>query len=537
MTEPTAAPTPDAPPAAELLVRTEPLGGSALTRAALAGGAPPGWYPPAPAGADEWRLHADAVRQQFSAGAWLELLAPALDARGAASARLAEVAGGAGAVVTTGQQPGLFGGPLYTLSKAISALALADALQAATGVPVAPVFWAATDDADFAEASTAHVASGDGLTTLRISTDAQDGTPMSAVPLGGDVVALGERLAAASGSQPHPAALRDALETFAPGATVGGAYVAWLRRTLEPLGIAVLDASHPAVGDGAFQLLRRALLSSATIEGALAERAAALSAAGFHPQVANVPGRSVVFRYDASGAKARVPVAEARGLVTKVRRGELGPNVLLRPVVERFLLPTLAYVAGPGEYAYFAQVSAVATALGVAQPLAVPRWSGTVVEPWVRRAMRRLGAEVDQVADPDALAARLARGRLGTPFDQALAALRRAVDDGVAGLAAAAPSAGRRVVDGARGQLVHRIDRLERRLVAAEKRRDAATARDLAAVTAALHPLGSRQERVLNPVPLLARYGPALVDAMLGEARRHAEGLVARGVGRHPITR
>lgn len=518
-------------PLGGLEVRTEPLGGSPLARAALAGRVPPGWYPPAPTGPDEWRLHVDAVQKQFSAGAWLELLSPALDARGAAAARLAEVAGGAGVVVTTGQQPGLFGGPLYTLSKALTALALADAVQAHTGVPAAPVFWAATDDIDFAEASRTYVAGRDGLTTLTITTDVPEGTPMAAIPLGGEVAALGERLAASAGALAYEPALRDALASYAVGVSVGDAYTALMRRLLEPLGIAVLDASHPAVRDGAFQLLRRALLQAPATEHALGERATAIVAAGFAPQVADVPGRSLVFRYGADGRKARVPVAEARGLVTKVARGALGPNVLLRPVIERFLLPTVAYAAGPGEYAYFAQVSAVATALGVAQPLAVARWSGTVIEPHVRRTLARLGVEPNELADVDALAGRMARERLPAAARDAVSALRAAIDAHLGALAEAEGAVERPVVDGARAQLAHRVDRLERRLLAAEKRRADAVARDLATAASALFPHGARQERMLNAVPLLARHGPALIDAMLAAARVHAERLIVHGVG------
>jgi uncharacterized protein YllA (UPF0747 family) len=203
--------------------------------------------------------------------------------------------------------------------------------------------------------------------------------------------------------------------------------------------------------------------------------------------------------------------------------------VLLRPVVERFLLPTMAYVAGPGEYAYFAQASAVADALAVPQPLAVPRWSGTVVEPHVRRALARLGAAPGDLADADALAARLARARMPAAALDAVARLRAAVDEHLAALAAVPDVAEPRVVDGTRAQLAHRLDRLERRLVAAEKRRADGVARDLATAAAALRPRGAPQERVLNAIPLLARHGPALLDAMLAGARAHAEAIVARG--------
>jgi uncharacterized protein YllA (UPF0747 family) len=170
----------------------------------------------------------------------------------------------------------------------------------------------------------------------------------------------------------------------------------------------------------------------------------------------------------------------------------------------------------------------------VPQPLAVPRWSGTVIEPHVRRALARLGAEPDEAAAPAALAARLARARLPDAALAAVRGLRESVGQHLDALAAVPDVVERSVVDGARAQLGHRVDRLERRLVAAEKRRDAAVARDVATVSAALRPKGAPQERVLNAVPMLARHGPALLDAMLAAARTHAEAVVARGADAFP---
>jgi uncharacterized protein YllA (UPF0747 family) len=236
-----------------------------------------------------------------------------------------------------------------------------------------------------------------------------------------------------------------------------------------------------------------------------------------------------VFRYDASGRKARVTVAEARGAVTTSARGSLGPNVLLRPVVERSILPTVAYVAGPGEYAYFAQVSAVPASLGVAQPLAVPRWSATIVEPHVRRALERIGLDVDDLRDPHAADARLAREAMPAGVGDALASLRAALDRTTIALHAARdghPLVPAPVVDGAARSLAHRVDRLERRYLAALKRRDDETSRALAVARAALYPGGGRQERTLNALPLLARHGQPLLDAMLRAALVHAQAIV-----------
>src|SRR6266699_2682361 len=135
----------------EAIVRTEPLGGSALSQAARTGQLPQ-WYRPSPRGANEWIGYGREVAESASA-TWFRDLDRAIAPTGRAGARLARAVEGRGVVVTTGQQPGLFGGPLMTLVKAITARALADALQATLGLPVAPLFWAATDDADFHEAA------------------------------------------------------------------------------------------------------------------------------------------------------------------------------------------------------------------------------------------------------------------------------------------------------------------------------------------------------------------------------------------------
>jgi len=152
------------------VVRTESLGGSPLSQAARAGRLLD-WYPSVPRGADDWRTHADRVTSSVD-NRWLDALAPAIAASGSAGERLARSAGGKGAVVTTGQQPGLFGGPLMTLAKAITARALADTLEEMTGMPVAPVFWAATDDADFDEAAVVSISLDDGAHELRLESRA-----------------------------------------------------------------------------------------------------------------------------------------------------------------------------------------------------------------------------------------------------------------------------------------------------------------------------------------------------------------------------
>ncbi len=302
-------------------VRTESLGGSPLSVAARAGRAPD-WYAALPRDARGWRSHARDVAGDVGSD-WLDALSPAFAASGAAAQRLAQSAKGQGIVVTTGQQPGLFGGPLMTLAKAITARAIADVLRDATGIPVAPVFWAATDDADFAETAGVWVATDDGADELRLTHKPPVGTPMALAPLDDAIRPLAQRLRAASGSAPHSSYLEAATRAYSrEGNTIGGAYVDVLRELLEPLEIAVLDASHEAVIARARGILVQAAQSAETLALAVHARSEAIRAAGFHPQVEEVAGLSLVSITE-NGKKRRLPIREAASSVASDARASI----------------------------------------------------------------------------------------------------------------------------------------------------------------------------------------------------------------------
>jgi uncharacterized protein YllA (UPF0747 family) len=339
-------------------------------------------------------------------------------------------------------------------------------------------------------------------------------------------------LARGAGAARHVEALEHAREAYHGRQSIGGAYVALLRRLLEPLGIAVLDAAHEATRAAADETLRHALGRAGDVERALTARNAALRAAGFEPQVAEVSGLSLVFD-GLTSVKRRVRLTEATAMAQRAPRGNLGANVLLRPVLERRLLPTAAYVAGPGELAYFAQVGAVADALGLERPRAVPRWSCTIHEPHVARILERLGLTADDLRDPHAAETRLARAEMPASVRAALDTLRAEASRASVTLATSPDATGlvpSPVAEGLRRQIEHRITRVERRFVAALKRREADTLRDVATARASLWPLGAKQERTLNFLPFLARHGESLLAEMRARAREHAEALVADGV-------
>jgi len=508
-------------------VVTEPLGGGPLSRAAQDGLAPEEWYRARPRGAAEWRAYAESVRQEYDGSRWLAGLRPAFDPSGPAAERLERVAAANGIVVTTGQQPGLFGGPTYTLLKAISTLALADRIERETGIPTAPVFWAATDDADFAEAAWTAVADEGEVRRLSVTRRGQDGLVMAEMPAG-DLSAQMQQLTAAAGSAPHAGILQSLRAAYAEDATLGGAYVTFLRSLLEPHGIAVLDAWHPATRAAARPTLVEALRRAPALDEALALRVVAIERAGFRAQVARIPRLSLVFRSTA-GIKERVPIAVAADVADRAD-SVLSANVLLRPIVERRILPTVAYVAGPGEIAYFAQVGAVAEALGIPVPLVVPRWAATIVEPSVDRRLGRLGFVMDDIRTPHDAERRLGDRTMPPEIRAGLEGLREDLATRLGALAEVSAAQDHlvpeRVIEGARHQMLHRVDRLERRVRAASRARQTEAVSDLAAVRAALMPEGHRQERRLNAVPMLARHGDLLLAQLKAGAAMHAGTLV-----------
>lgn len=509
-------------------VVTESLGGSPLGRLAAEERAPADWYLRRPSGPNEWRQRAVRVQSETDRS-WAERLAPAFVQREASAARLARVVAGKGIVVTTGQQPGLFGGPIYTTAKALSALALADAIEEATGVPTAPVFWAATDDADFAEAASTVVVIDGTAHELRMAREpGTDGAPMFAVPLP-EVDALIAQLEQASGSSADARPIDLVRQTYRAGRTVGGAFVEFLADLFGPSGITILDAGHVAVRAAAHPMLLQALERAGVAASETAAREEAIRRAGFEPQVEAVSGLSLVF--DMRQSKVRVPVEHAGRVAREARPGELAPNVLLRPVVERAILPTVAYVAGPGELAYFAQSTAAAHALGQSLPLGVPRWSVTIVEPHVEGVLADFALTLDDLSAQHRVEARLAREHIPEPVTDDIAALRTMIDDCLRDLSAhlelpAVLSLSPQAIEGARRALQFRVDRLERRVVAAAKHADRVRLRRVTAAAASVYPLGKRQERAANLIPFLARYGMGLFDGMRREAAGHARRLI-----------
>lgn len=431
------------------------------------------------------------------------------------------LAAGEALVVTTGQQPGLFTGPLYSVYKALSAIALAARLERERGVPVVPVFWVAGDDHDFAEANHATVLDAAGnpaKIVLRVRASEEPQRPMFREPCGPEIGTALDTLRAAMPETEFKGAMLAWLSAaYRPDVSLADAFADALHALLGPRGLAVFRAHDIAAKRASAPLLVRALgltlpdgLSPVLVEGALGRDRLRLESGG---AVARRSGE-------------RFGTAEVERLAaTDPQR--LSPNVLLRPAVEAALFPTVAYAAGPGELAYLPDAASCYAALGVEAQTPVPRWSGVLLEPRVEKILERYRLDLASFDTPvGVIEGRLVRDALPEDTVRLLAEMRERITrdyDRLAQAAAATDPTLERTVQSARNAALGGTHEIEKKLVASAKRSQEALTGQITRARAALRPDGEAQERVLTMASFLIRYGPDLIDAVAEEVARWTE--------------
>lgn len=441
-------------------------------------------------------------------------------------------------VVTTGQQPGLLTGPLYTIHKALSAAAVARICEARWQRPVVPVFWAAGGDHDFAEGNHASWIGADGTTvTMTLRERAPDAplTPLYREPVGPEIepvlARLAQDLAQTEFGEQVLALFR---RWYRPEANLAESCAHVLAELLAPFGVVVFDATHASVKRAQLPHLLKALERAETLDRALAERHARLTAQGRDPGVTVGDGATLVMLEGAQGRDrlvARLPGFQTRRSqeqfsLAEIERmaaqepGRFSPNVLLRPAIESALLPTVAYLAGPGELRYLALAEAIYPALSIPLQRPLPRWSGVLVDARVDRVLGKFHATLAELMEPgQKLEARVVRDQLPPEAGRALAELRAALTSGYETLARVAAGIDPTIVKPIQNlfnQAVTGTQEAEKRLVNHLKKRQATETQQIARARELVLPLGKPQERVHTVAAWLARYGPSLLAELEG---------------------
>ncbi len=472
-----------------------------------------------------WRAVADALAEQNRGwGAGSEVLE-----------NIARLGEGKALAVVTGQQVGLFGGPCYSVYKALTAIALAEGLTAA-GTAAVPVFWLASEDHDFVEVNHCLLLDAhDELVALKDEASHADGLPVGRIAFGGSIAGLRQRVA---GLWPRESAAEaeELLAGYVPGATYADAFARLFTQLFAGRGLIILNPLNAALHSLSAPLFRRVLEEAEPLHAAIRARDKELEKAGYHAQVHLRDNATLLF---ASVNGKRVPLRRHGGNFHLTGKGEqaaaalltqlesepesFSANVLLRPVMQDWLLPTVAYVAGPHEAAYFAQASVLYEKLLGRMPVIVPRTSLTLVPPKVQRVLAKHKLSVaDCWHAPEHLGVLLAYRRiprrLAGRLERTQARLEKMLAETADGVKQLDPTL-EGAVENSRRKMLYQLEKIRRKAARAQAEREAIIGRHAQVLSHWLYPERDLQERRVSFLSFVAQQGRGLVERLLGEVK------------------
>jgi bacillithiol biosynthesis cysteine-adding enzyme BshC len=447
-----------------------------------------------------------------------------------AAARLADPQSVA---VVTGQQAGAFGGPVFTLLKAVTAIQLARKTAQEHDVPCTAIFWVDAEDHDWEEVRSCVVLDAQ-LQPQTITLPAPQGAgelPIAALHLDDRIGQTVAELEAALGPTEFTSELLEQLRgAYHPGAGMAAAFAQWLESVLGRFGLVVFESADPAAKPLVGELFRRELQEPGRTATLAADAGDALATRGHQPQV--MPQRDSLSLFHLDGARRPIrrngndflvgDTPYTLATLTEEARTQpqrFSPNVLLRPVVQDALFPTICYVAGPSELAYLGQLRGVYERFGVPMPLMYPRASATIIDSATARFLAKYPMPLTDLQPQDESALnRLLQSLLPPSVEQALkeadASLHERMQRVVDVLAELDPT----IANAAKttlGKMEHDLRNLQSKVIQAAKKRDETLRRQFTRAQAQVFPLGHPQERTLGFIYFLNRYGPALVDRLL----------------------
>ena len=436
--------------------------------------------------------------------------------------------------VVSGQQAGLFTGPLYTIYKALSAVKLAGCL-AQRGTKAVPVFWIATEDHDFPEVGSAEFIGCD-CRLARVSVSPamhKENLPVGKVVLDASIEETVNRLLEVLPETEFAASVKELVrDAWRPGRTYGEAFARMMTRLAGSYGLVLLDPLDAKLKELAAPLYALAARRAPEVASAVLKRSRELEEAGYHAQVVASTDSFPLFMHTKDGARHAVARTDegrykARATEEEYTTEELAelaaqeperfsPNVTLRAVVQDYLLPTVAYMGGAAEIAYFAQTAEVYRVLGRPATPILPRSSLTIVERRTGRTLERYGLSLEDLfAGQDSVIARVVEEHLGAETGQAFNHTAKTINQeldalqehlrGVDPTLADALETGRRKIN-------YQVEGLRSRFHRAEMQRDRAAHRQLERTFAALYPEKTLQERRINITSLVVRHGHYIIN-------------------------
>ena len=426
--------------------------------------------------------------------------------------------------VVTGQQVGIFGGPLYTLYKALTAIRLSERLTRVLERPVIPVFWLEGGDHDLDEVRQIHLIGKRIWYQGHKPPETGNLGCVGSLAFNAGIDSMRDEIIA----QLPPTEFRDDVlanyyAAYHQGKTFTDAFAHTLRSLLGENSIVFMNPEDPRLKELTAPLLRHELKEFSTTH-TLLKKTSDILTEHYHAQVHVRPGN--VFLLHEAKRQALYPETKGYRLqfaentwipfeeIDEIPPERLSPNVVMRPLVQDSLLPTVAYVAGPGEIAYFAQLKPLYAWANRPMPVIFPRASLTVIEPRVRKLMERHNLTVGELSCdiPVLMRRRVLDGsdiihafeKAYTTLNQCTDRLRPIVTDVDVTL--------RPTVDATLAQWRKDLLKLQRRTERAEKRRHQQMQAQIESCKEALYPNGGFQERTMPVLYYLAKYGDRFLD-------------------------
>jgi len=440
------------------------------------------------------------------------------------------------AAVVTGQQVGLFGGPTFCVLKALTAVLMAEKAGAV------PMFWLATEDHDLEEINTVNLAAGDHLQKFTVNVPHREGAPVGSIAFTDEITAAVQQVEAQFGKSEISELLA---ASYRKDETFGTSFARFYTKVFAEMGVVFLNPLDPELHRIAQPVFRAALEKSEEINHALTARNQELEAAGYHAQVKVTPSHTLCFYYEDG---ARTPVRHQDGeffignrklaateLLKETERcpEQFSANVLLRPLIQDYLLPTLCYIGGPAEAAYFAQIEVVYHKLAGRVTPIVPRIFATLIEPRIAKLLDRYQLSLADLFNTPEKTRELVAGRAlpdsilksfdlaAEHLEKALALIQGPLEKLDKTLIDAAENAGSKM----RYQLQGVRDKAAR----AEARKNTEVLRHADELITALYPNKDLQEREIGAAYFLLKYGKSVLEQIKAAVRT--------GCGEHQVIR
>lgn len=436
--------------------------------------------------------------------------------------------------VVTGQQVGLFSGPLYTIYKALTAIKLSEYLNQRRLGCYVPIFWLASDDHDLAEID--HIALMDKNNRLEeiccLMPSSEFKVPASNLIFPPEISDCIRRLKDLTLDSEFKAEILDHLsQAYECGRSFADAFGRWMTRLFQSYGLIFIDAGHPRLKElGSDVFYREIAEGSPSTQQALGA-SQRLRQTGYETQVPLHEGILNIFYMERERSpiqwkkgdfaiKGTQPLKSAEELLALAKEKPFlfSPNVLLRPIYQDALLPTVAYVAGPGEIAYFAQMKGVYEIFHLPMPVIYPRKSATIVEKKADHVLRKYHLKISDLwHHPAGIIGEITKKQIPDSLDKALRLVLDHLGQDLESLnreIMAFEPALRDSIDHAKGKMNQQWKFMEKKILQAAKKRNETAIRQLDKAVHNLYPNQRLQERVFNIVPYLIKYGYALMDKL-----------------------